>query len=125
MKRVRWQKKHVFGGEGTVARMGCQTLAFVGWHFSFLLISNLQSCYCCVTFSACVQRSHGMFLFGNSRHQIRFTKINLLKISRDAIRTSARMKYTVCCTLAVIDFKSTCLIYNTLALIPHLKRDGL
>jgi len=38
--RVRWQKKHVFGSEdlpaeasaqaGTVAGMGCQTLAFVG-----------------------------------------------------------------------------------------------
>ncbi len=55
--RVRWQKKHVFGSEGTVAGMGCQTLAFVGWHFPFFLFSNLQSCYCCVVFSACVQRS--------------------------------------------------------------------
>jgi hypothetical protein len=33
--RVRWQKKHVFGSEGTVAGMGCQTLAFVGWRFPF------------------------------------------------------------------------------------------
>jgi hypothetical protein len=54
--RVRWQKKHVFGSEGTVAGMDCQTLAFVGWHFAFFLFSNLQSRYCCVVFSACVQR---------------------------------------------------------------------
>jgi hypothetical protein len=33
--RVRGQKKHVFGSEGMVAGMGCQTLAFVGWHFPF------------------------------------------------------------------------------------------
>jgi hypothetical protein len=54
--RVRWQKKHVFGSEGTVAGMDCQTLAFVGWHFAFFLFSNLQSRYCYVVFSACVQR---------------------------------------------------------------------
>ena len=53
--RVRWQKKHVFGSEGPVAGMGCQTLAFVSWHFPFFSFSNLQSFYCCVVLLACVQ----------------------------------------------------------------------
>ncbi len=35
------------------------------------------------------------------------------------------MKYTVCCTLAFIDFKSICLIYRTPSLSPCLERDGL
>ena len=49
------KKKHVFGIEVTVARKGCQTHAFVGWLFPFFSFSNLQSCYYCVVFSACVQ----------------------------------------------------------------------
>ncbi len=71
------------------------------------------------------ERSHGMFSFGKSRHLILITKLNVLKISGDATKTSARMKYTVCCTLAFIDFKSICLIYRTPSLSPCLERDGL
>jgi hypothetical protein len=52
-------------------------------------------------------------------------KINVLKISRDTTETNTRMKYTVCCTLAFIDFKSICLIYRTPSLSPCLERDGL
>jgi hypothetical protein len=29
----------VFGSEGMVAGMGCQNLAFVGWHFPFFLFN--------------------------------------------------------------------------------------
>ncbi len=66
-----------------------------------------------------------MFSFGNSRRLIQIPKINVLKISRDTTNNTARMKYTVCCTLAFIDFKSICLIYRTPSLSPCLERYGL
>jgi len=41
---VRGQKKQVFGSEGMVAGIGCQTLAFVGWHFPFFYSTMLSLC---------------------------------------------------------------------------------
>ncbi len=49
-----------------------------------------------VFFSIGGNRSRGMFSFGKSRHLILVTKINVLKISGDSTKSSARMKYTVC-----------------------------
>jgi hypothetical protein len=43
---VRWQKKHVFGSEAKLAGMGCQTLAFVGWHISFFFQSVIMLLLC-------------------------------------------------------------------------------
>ena len=77
-------KKHVFGSEGTAVGMGCQTLAFVGWHFLFFLFSNLQSCYCCVVFLACVQRlrlkAGGHFGALHCQSAIKFISCNTVQI---------------------------------------------
>ncbi|HTO16432.1 MAG TPA: hypothetical protein VLZ83_11715, partial [Edaphocola sp.] len=99
--RVRWQKKHVFGSEGMVAGMGCQTLAFVGWHFPFFLFSNLQSCYCCVVFSACVQR---LAIWQEAECGLRYYPPlqNLMRATDLQTPTSPAICYIACCALSFL-----------------------
>jgi len=37
-----WVEKHVFGSEGMVEGKGCQTLAFVCWHFPFVILQFIS-----------------------------------------------------------------------------------